>query len=187
MISAATLLEPIVSLRLAIQQTRDPALRADLRQAEVALRNAVGPRVPKRAAARLLGTSVTAPDHRVDRGCLPVVAPPGGGKRLALESGPLLELATRVRLLRRAGRSRGVLARAVRELGWRDRGGRLVLPFEVARLPRPNVSLEDLQRQFAQTTPAERVLQMSALNRSVNALTAGGRRCTNRATDSRRA
>jgi hypothetical protein len=169
------LLDPIVRLRLAIQQTRDPALRTELREAEVALRMAVGPRVPKRAAARLLGTSVTALDRWVDRGYLPVVASPRGGKRLALESGPLLDLATRVRLLRRAGRSRGLLAEAVRELGWKDRDQRVVLRFDVARLPRPNVSLDDLQRQFADTTPAERVLQMAALNRSITALTQGVR------------
>ena len=175
MIPPATLLEPIVRLRLAIQQTRDPALRAELRAAEVALRKAVGPRVPKRAAARLLGTSVTALDRWVDRGCLPVVASPRGGKRLALESGPLLDLATRVRLLRRAGRSRGVLAEAVRELGWKDHDRRVVLSFDVARLPRPNVSLDDLQIQFAETTPAERVLQLNTLNRSINALTNPGR------------
>ena len=174
-IPAEAVLEPIVSLRLAIQQTRDPALRADLRTAEVALRRAVGPRVPKRAAARLLATSVTALDRWVDRGCLPVVASPHGGTRLSVESGPLLDLATRVRLLRRSGRSRGLLAQAIRELGWPDRGGRLVLSFEVARLPRPNVSLDDLQRQFAETTPGERVLQLAALNRSLNALARGAR------------
>ncbi len=175
MIPAATLLEPIVSLRLAIQQTHDPALRIELRAAEVALRKAVGPRVPKRAAARLLGTSVTALDRWVDRGCLPVVASPRGVKRLAIESGPLLDLATRARMLRRAGRSRGVLAEAIRELGWQERGRRQVLSFDVARLPRPNVSLDELQRQFAETTPAERVLQLAALNRSVNTLAQGGR------------
>ena len=169
------LLEPIVSLRLAIQQTHDPTLRTDLREAEIALRTAVGPRVPKRAAARLLGTSATALDRWVDRGCIPVVASPDGRvKRLAIESAPLLDLATRVRLLRRSGRSRGLLAQAVRELGWKDRGRRLVLSFDLARLPRPNVGLDDLQRQFAETTPAERVLQMTALNRSVNALARGG-------------
>lgn len=175
MIPPAALLEPTVSLRLAIQRTRDPALRAELREAEVALRKAVGPRVPKRAAARLLGTSVTALDRWVDRGYIPVVASPSGLTRLAIESGPLLELATQVRLLRRAGRSRGVLSQAIRDLGWKDRGQRLVLSFDVARLPRPNVSLDELQRQYAGTTPAERVLQMSALHRSVNALVQGGR------------
>ncbi|HEV2250858.1 MAG TPA: hypothetical protein VGT60_10170 [Candidatus Limnocylindria bacterium] len=174
MIPAGTGLEAIVSLRLAIKDTRDRTLRAELRASEVALRKALGPRVPKRVAARLLGTSVTALERWVDRGYLPVVASPRGLKRLALESGPLLDLATRVRLLRRAGRSRAVLAEAVRELGWRDRGRRIVYSVDVARLPRPNVSLDELQRQFAETTPADRVLQMAALNRAVTALTHGG-------------
>ena len=68
-----------------------------------------------------------------------------------------------------------MLAQAVRELGYRDRGTRLVYRFDVARLPRPNVSLDELQRQYAETTPAERVLLMAALNRSVSALAQGGR------------
>lgn len=174
MIHAATLLEPIVTFRLAIQQTRDPALRADLRASEVALRSALGPRVPKRVAARLLGTSVTALERWVDRGYLPVVASSRGAKRLAIESASLLDLATRVRLLRRAGRSRGVLAEAIRELGWRDRGRRLVYSLTVASLPRPNVSVDELQRQFAETTPTERVLQLAALNRSASVLAARG-------------
>lgn len=173
MIAANALLEPILSLRSAIQHTHDPAVRADLRAAEASLRKTLGPRVPKRAAARLLGISVTALDRWVDRGCLPVVASPGGSKRLAIETGPLLDLATRVRLLRRQGRSRGVLSQAVRELGWRERGHRLVLRLDVAQLPRPNVPLDELQRQFAETTPEQRVLQVSALNRAMNALVAG--------------
>jgi hypothetical protein len=84
-------------------------------------------------------------------------------------------LATRVRLLRRAGRSRGVLAEAIRELGWKDRGRRLVYSLTVASLPRPNVSVDELERQFQETTPTERVLQMAALNRSASALAHGGR------------
>lgn len=174
MIPLDAVLEPIVTLRLAIQQTRDPALRAELRATEVALRRAVGPRVPKRVAARLLATSVTALDRWVDRGCLPVVTSPRGGNRLAIESGPLLDLATRVRLLRRSGRSRGLLSQAIRELGWKDRGRRLVMSFAVARLPRANVSLDELERQFAETTPEERVMQLAALHRSLNGLVEGG-------------
>jgi hypothetical protein len=52
----------------------------------------------------------------------------------------------------------------------RDRGHRLVFRYDVARLPRPNVSLDELQRQYEETTPEERVLQMAALNRSMNTL-----------------
>src|SRR3982751_952060 len=106
---AAPLLEPIVRLRLAIQKTRDPRLRDELREIEVSLRRQLGPAVPKRAAARLLGVSVTALDRWVDRGVLPVVSSPRGTKRLAVETTPLLELATTVRRLRRAGHSRGVV------------------------------------------------------------------------------
>jgi hypothetical protein len=167
---ATELLEPIVRLRLAIQQTREPALRDELRGIEVALRTQLGPAVPKRAAARLLGVSVTALDRWIDRGCVPVVASARGSKRLAVETAPLLELATAVRRLRRGGRTRAVVAEAVRELGWPDRGRRLVFWEDVARLPRPNVTLEELQRRFAETTPEERVLQQAALNRSLNAL-----------------
>lgn len=167
------LLDPIVRLRLALQETRDPALRAQLRGIEVSLRRQLGPSVPKRPAARLLGVSVTALDRWIDRGYLPVVSSPGGSKRQAPETGPLLELATSVHRLRRAGRTRAVLAVAVRELGWRERGGRLVFRHDVARLPRPNVSLDELQRQFAETTPEERVLNVAALDLSVNALAHG--------------
>lgn len=174
MIRSANLLEPIVRLRLAIQKTRDPQLRDELRAIEVSLRRQLGPSVPKRAAGRLLGVSVTALDRWIDRGYLPAVASPRqGAKRLGVETSPLLDLATSVWRLRRAGHSRGVLAEAVRELGWHGQGARLVFSFDVARLPRPNVPLDQLQQQFQETTAEERVLQLAALNRSVNALAEG--------------
>src|SRR5262245_29670127 len=122
MIPPTVLLEPIVRLRLAIEETRDLQLRNDLREIEVALRGQLGPSVPKRAAARLVGVSVTALDRWIDRGYLPVVASPQSSKRLGVESGPFLDLATSVRRLRQAGRSHAVLSEAVRELGWRERG-----------------------------------------------------------------
>jgi len=175
MIPVAAVLEPIVRLRLAIETTRDPQLRDQLRTIEVSLRRQLGPSVPKRAAARLLGVSVTALDRWVDRGVLPVVTSPRGSRRLAVETLPLLELATTVRRLRRAGRTHRVLAEAVRELGWRDRGRRLVFRYDVARLPRPNVPLDELQRQFEETTPEERVRQLAALHRSMDLLAPGAR------------
>jgi hypothetical protein len=163
-------LEPIVRLRLALQQTRDPVLRDELRQIEIALRTQLGPSVPKRAAAHLLGVSVTALDRWIDRGYLPVVAAAGVSRRLGVETTPLIELATRVSALRRSGRTRGLLSQAMRDLGWRERGHRLVFRFDVASLPRPNVTFDELRRQFEETTPEERVLQLAALNRSMNVL-----------------
>lgn len=173
MTPAAALLEPTVRLRLAIQETRDATLRDELRGIEVALRRQLGPAMPKRAAARLLGISVTALDRWIDRGCLPVVAPASGSKRLAVETAPLLDLATNVKRLRRSGQTHALISEAVRELGWRDRGHRLVFRFDVACLPRPNVTLDELQRQYRETTSKERVLQLAALNQSVNALVNG--------------
>jgi excisionase family DNA binding protein len=165
-----------VRLRLAIRGTRDGALRDELRQVEVALRRELGPAVPKRPAARLLGVSVTALDRWIDRGRLPVVAPGGGSRRLGVETQPLLELATRVRELRRRGRTRGLLAAAMNDLGWPESGRRRVIREDVARLPRPNVSLPELRRSFDETTPEQRVLEIAALHRSLNALAAGKRR-----------
>lgn len=173
MIKPTALLEPIVRMRLLLQQTRDPLVREELRTMEVQLRKQLGPAVPKQAAAQLLGVSVTALDRWIDRGCIPVVASARGGHRLAVETEPLLELAAQVWRLRRAGYKRGVLSAAVRKLGWRERGQRLILWSDVACLPRPNVSLDELQLQYQESTPAERVLQAAALNRSANALLAG--------------
>lgn len=173
--AGTALLEPIVRLRLALQQTRDPALRDELRQVEVALRAQLGPSVPKRAAARLLGVSVTSLDRWVDRGYLPVVAPAGGARRLGVETTPLIQLATRVSALRRCGRTRGLLSQAMKDLGWRSREHRQVFRVDVALLPRPNVTFDELRRQFEETTPEERVLQLAALNRSMNVLAGGSR------------
>lgn len=160
---------------MAVQQTRDPALRDELRQAEVALRRQLPASVPKRVAAAFLGVSVTALDRWIDRGRLPVVASARGSQRLAIETGPLLELATKVEGLRRSGVKRGLLAEAMTELGWRDRGQRLILRADIACLPRPNLSRDELRQQFEETTPEERVLQMAALHRSMNTLSHGAR------------
>ncbi|MDQ4029638.1 MAG: hypothetical protein M3168_01215 [Actinomycetota bacterium] len=166
--SRPSLLEPIVRLRLAIAQTRYPALRDELRQIEASLRGQVDPFVAKREAADLLGVSVTALDRWVDRGRIPVVARPGLS-RLAVETTPLLELAVEVERLRRHGVRRGRLARALERLGRHDSpDGREVLRADVAALPRPNVPARELKRQFEETTPEERVLQLAALNRSLN-------------------
>lgn len=173
MVDTATLLDAIVRLRLAIPRVRDRELRSELRELEARLRRSLGAAVGKKLAAGLLGVSVTALDRWIDRGYLPAVAPAAGARRLAVESGPLLELATEVRRLRRSGRSGRVVAEAIRELGWRGRGERVVVSLDVARLPRPNVSVDELQRQFAETTADERVLQVAALSRSLALLQPG--------------
>lgn len=173
MMETAALLDAIVRLRLAIPRAHDRELRHDLREVEVRLRRQLGPFVPKKLAAQLLGISVTALGRWIERGYLPVVAPTASAQRLSVESGPLLELATEVRRLRGLGRARGVIAQAIRSLTWPERGERLVYSVDVARLPRPNVSLDELQRQFAETTPEERVIQLAELNRSLSFLQQG--------------
>jgi hypothetical protein len=170
-----SLLDAIVRLRLAIAQTRDAALREELREVETGLRRRVGPWVAKREAARLLGVSVTALDRWIDRGRLPVVARPASS-RLAVETTPLLELAVEAERLRRQGVTRGRLAKALARLGWHDDPeGRQVVRADVAALPRPNVPAPELRRQFEKTTPEERVLQLAALNRSLNVVLQGKR------------
>lgn len=161
-------LDALVRLRLTLTATRDERVRAELRDVEALLRRQVGPAVPKRDAARLLGVSVTALDRWIDRGCLPAVASAPASKRLGVETSPLLDLATEVARLRRSGRRRGLLSEALRRLGRRERGRRIVYRREVAALPRPNETLEELQRAFAETTPEERVLELAALNRSLD-------------------
>lgn len=174
-VAAGSLLQPIVRLRLAIVQTRDPDLRDELRQIETGLRGLVGSSVAKRPAAGLLGVSVTALDRWIDRGRIPVVGRPDSS-RLSVETSALLELAVQVETLRRQGVNRGRLAKAFERLGWNDHPeGRQVLRADVAALPRPNAPARELRRDFQRTTPEERVLQLGALHRSLNVLLAGDR------------
>lgn len=170
---SSAILDAVVRLRLAISRAHDRELRNELREVEVRLRRQLGPHVPKGRAARLLGVSVTALDRWIDRGYLPVVAPTADAQRLAVETGPLLDLATEVQRIRSLGRKGGVIAAAVRALHWPERGRRIVYSADIARLPRPNVSLDELQRQYAETTPLERVLHTAELNRSLSFLQRG--------------
>jgi DNA-binding transcriptional MerR regulator len=169
----AKLLTAVVDVRLAIREAREPAIRGTLRKVEHSLTSLLGPSVPKRQAARLLGVSVVALDLWIDRGRLPVVAAPGN-TRLGVETRSLLDLAEQVELLRRQGVKREQLAQAFAVLGWADDpAGRHVLRAEIAALPRPNVSARQLRRDFEQTTPEERLAQLDQLNRSMNALVGG--------------
>ena len=64
------------------------------------------------------------------------------------------------------GGGRGVIAEAVRRLGWRPRGERLIYSYDLASMPRPNESVEELRRHFRETTPADRLRELVGLNAS---------------------
>ena len=156
----------ILQLREAIVQTRDRRTRVGLRDVEVRLREALGATITKTRAAALLGVSVTAIDRWVDKGVIPVVERPGS-MRHELEARRFLELAQEVRRVRvESPDVRLPIAVAVRRLGWGPRSeGRRVLRFDVAVLPRPNVSEEELVAQFRSTTPEQRVREAAELSR----------------------
>jgi hypothetical protein len=162
----ADLATSIVQLRHAIVKTRDSEARAALREVEVRLRLALGPTIPKKKAAAVLGISVTALDRWVDRGFLPVVVRPGSSRH-ELESRPFLELAAQVARLRVDGVvTHRRIAPAVKRLGWRPlTAGRRILRLDVAALPRPNVTEQELVANFRSTTPEQRVREAAELSR----------------------
>ena len=165
-IDPSDLATSIVQLRHAIVKTRDRSVRSSLRDVEVRLRSALGPTIPKKKAAAVLGISVTALDRWVDRGILPVVERPGSSRH-ELEARPFLELAEHVhRLKADGGATYAPVAPAIKRLGWRPSpGGRRVLRLDVAALPRPNISEQELVANFHATTPAERVREAAELSR----------------------
>ena len=156
----------IVQLRHAIVKTRDHGARAALREVEVRLREALGPTIPKKKAAAVLGISVTALDRWVDRGILPVVVRPGSSRH-ELESRPFLELADEAYRMATDGVAMGGrIAPAVKRLGWSPaEHGRRVLRLDVAALPRSNVSEQELRANFCATTPEQRVREAAELSR----------------------
>ena len=156
----------IVQVRHAVVKTRDRAARTALREVEVRLRRALGPTIPKRKAAAVLGISVTALDRWVDRGFLPVVVRPGSSRH-ELESRPFLELAEQAYRMAADGVAMGGrIAPAVKRLGWSPRRqGRHVLRLDVAVLPRPNISEQELVANFRTTTPEQRVREATELSR----------------------
>lgn len=160
------LAQSIVQLRHAIVKTRDRGVRTALREVEVRLRQALGPTIPKKKAAAVLGISVTALDRWVDRGVLPVVERPGSSRH-ELESRPLLALADEVNRLNVEGVvTHGRVAPAVKRLGWSPIGeGRRVVRLDVAVLPRPNISEQELVANFRTTTPEQRVREATELSR----------------------
>lgn len=169
-VSVDRLLADILELRRALRETRERSVRERLRNVERGLRDLLGPGVPKNPAARALGVSVTALDKWIDRGVLPVVARKGSS-RLEVEAAPLLDLLDHVTVLRARGVKRGVLASAVKRLGWRDDPeGRRVLSEALAVLPRPNASARELREQFERTTPEERVVEAARLSAALTTL-----------------
>lgn len=162
----ADLATSIVQLRQAIVKTRDSEARAALREVEVRLRRALGPTIPKKKAAAVLGISVTALDRWVERGFLPVVERPGSSRH-ELESRPFLELAAQVARLRLDGAvTHGRIAPAVKRLGWTPSpAGRRVIRLDVAALPRSNVTEQELVANFRSTTPEQRVREAAELSR----------------------
>lgn len=165
-------LADVVALRLAIRASREPGQQQRLSLVERHLRQALGPSVPKLAAARALGVSLTALDRWIDRGLVPVVRAPNNS-RLRPESGPLLELLEQVEILREQGRRGQPVAAALRRLGRRPLGpGRLILSAELAALPRPNVPAWDLRAAAESTTPLERLETVAELSEALTSLSA---------------
>ncbi len=168
-----------MQLRQAIVKTRDRAARVALREVEVRLRQALGPTIPKKKAAAVLGISVTALDRWVDRGILPVVERPGSSRH-ELESRPFLELADQVNRLNVEGVvTHGRVAPAVKRLGLTPiREGRRIVRLDVAALPRPNVSERELVARFRATTPEQRMREVAELSRFLVPVGDGTERAT---------
>ena len=126
----------------------------------------IGPGVPKRRAAALLGVSVTALQRWIRQGRLPVVRRPGG--REEIEARALLDVVTEVRRLRdEEGVSGRVVGRALARLEARG------LP---RRNPRPNVSARELRRAYLESTPVERLREAAELSFAVTTLARYGAR-----------
>jgi DNA-binding transcriptional MerR regulator len=174
-IAAERLLADIVELRRALRETRERSVRARLRSVEQSLRVTLGPSVAKKAAANALGVSVTTLDAWVDRGVIPVVGRTGSSRH-GIETGPFLDLLEEVTRVRSTGLERGVIALAVKRLGWRDDpNGRRVIDGALAELPRPNVSVRELRDDYERTTPEQRVVQAAHLSSVLTRLAVLGR------------
>jgi hypothetical protein len=162
-----------VALRLARRGTTDERAARRIRRAERLVRREIGPSVPKRRAAALLGVSVPGVQRWIDAGRLPVLRRPGG--RQEVEARALLDVLEEVRHLREdEGVSRGVLAEAFRRL--EERG-----------LPRPNLrpnpSPRELRASYLNTTPIERLEQVAELSEVATTLSAIGAEARRRRTD----
>jgi hypothetical protein len=137
-----------------------------LARAEGLVLGEIGPGVPKRRAAALLGISVTALERWIRHGRLPVVRRPGG--REEIDARALLDVFTEVRRLRgEEGASGRVVGRALARLETRG------LP---RRRLRPNTSAGELRRAYLESTPAERLREAAELSLGVTTLARYGAR-----------
>ena len=169
-VSTETVLADLVVLRRAVRAERDPRRQRRLSEVERHLREALGSSVPKLAAARALGVSLTALDRWIDRGLIPVVGATGGS-RLRPETRPLLELLELVDTLRGQGLRRRVIAAALRRLGRRPPGeGRWIVSPDLAALPRPNVPTWELKAAAEASTPVERLAAVAELSEALTTL-----------------
>jgi len=126
-----------------------------IRACERTLRDAVGPSVAKRVAARVLEISPSMLDRLVAEGAVTTVVSPGV-LRARVELRSLIDMAEALEREHVRGPERGAVVRAARRL--RPPDARPVAVWEeVARLPRCNVPRDELRAQFLATTPSERL------------------------------
>lgn len=154
----------VVALRRVAEALPEGPERKRVRRVERELRREIGVGVPKRAAARTLGISVTALDRWVARGKLVQVHRPGSS-RGEIDAWSLAVVATEVDRLREQGGERGVVAAAIRAL---EAEGRL------PRRMRPNEHPLVLRRDFLRSTPEERLRELAGLMYAGGVLLAAG-------------
>lgn len=157
-------LEVVAEIRQAARGVRDERVARRLRRAERLLCREIGPSVPKRRAAALLGVTVAALERWIASGKLPVVRRPRG--RQEIEAGALLDLVEEVSRLREDEAAvRGVLAAAFRRLA--ERG----LPQPSLR---PNTPPHELRHSYLDSTPVERLRETAELSYAVTTLAGYG-------------
>lgn len=164
------ILAAVVALRRVVRTARDRARVERLARIERNLRAALGPSVPKLAAARALGVSLTALDRWIDRGLVPVVRS-RSHSRLRPETWPLVELLEEVERQREQGRTGRLVGPALRQIGRRPYGeGRWIVSADLAALPRPNVSAVELRAEAESSTPLERLETVVDLSEALTTL-----------------
>jgi hypothetical protein len=161
--------EAVTDIRLAAAAVRDPQAKRRLRRAERLVLADVGPSVPKRRAAALLGISVPALDRWIRAGRLPAVRRPGGREEVEVRA--LLDVIEELRMVRDgASDEHRPVAKAFARLGARG------LP---RRRLRPNVPADELRLSYLHSTPLERLRETAELSLAVTTLTGYGARRRN--------